>query len=158
VSAGRVVSVNVSNGGIPKLPVPQARITAAGLEGDRQRDLRYHGGPDRAVCLYSTEHIGALRAEGHPIAAGTIGENLTLSGVPWEQMVPGARLQVGEALLEMTKYAHPCVNIAGSFQRGEITRVSQKLHPGWGRLYARVLRPGTVRPGDEARLVPAEPA
>ena len=52
-----------------------------GLEGDRQRDLRFHGGPLRAVSLYSLELIEALQAEGHPIAPGAMGENLTMAGV-----------------------------------------------------------------------------
>src|SRR5687767_2906146 len=54
-SAGRVVSIHRSDGGVPKLAIPAARITAAGIEGDRQRNLKHHGGPDRALCLYSLE-------------------------------------------------------------------------------------------------------
>src|SRR4051794_14921784 len=99
-----IAFVNISRGGVPKHPVLQARIDGSGVAGDWQRDLRYHGGPDRAVCLYSMELIEALRGEGHPIAPGSIGENLTLAGVDWRQMVPGARLRTGEALLELTAY------------------------------------------------------
>ncbi|HUQ26281.1 MAG TPA: MOSC domain-containing protein, partial [Burkholderiales bacterium] len=90
----------------------------------------------------------ALRAEGHPIAAGTIGENFTLKDVPWAQMVPGARFDIGEVRVQLTDYAAPCNNIAGSFQRRQIGRVSQHANPGWSRLYARVLKEGTVRVGD----------
>jgi MOSC domain-containing protein YiiM len=145
---GTLVSINVSNGGVPKRPLKFTLITGKGLEGDRQRDLRYHGGPDRAVCLYSQDLIDALRGEGHPIDAGTIGENLTLRGVSWGEMVPGAKLEVGEVRIELTDYAAPCNNIAGSFQRRHIGRVSQQANPGWSRLYARVLKEGTVRVGD----------
>ena len=145
---GTLVSINISRGGVPKRPLPCCAVTANGLEGDRQRDLRCHGGPDRAVCLFSEELIAALQAEGHPIGAGTIGENLTLKGISWAAMVPGARLDVGEVRIELTDYAAPCNNIAGSFQRRQYVRVNQKVHPGWSRLYARVIREGTVRPGD----------
>jgi MOSC domain-containing protein YiiM len=149
---GAVVSVNLSNGGVPKRPRASCAVTAQGLEGDRQRDLRHHGGPDRAVCLYSQELIAALQAEGHPISAGTIGENLTLSGMAWHEMVPGARLDIGEVRVELTDYAAPCNNIAGSFQRRRFARVSEKAHPGWSRLYGRVLKEGTVRVGDRAEM------
>ena len=80
MSAGAVASINLSRGGVPKLPVEAAAILAGGLEGDRQRDLRYPGGPDRAVSLYSADLIRRLQDEGHPIVPGAIGENLTLEG------------------------------------------------------------------------------
>ena len=145
---GTLVAINVSKGGVPKRSLKSCLVSEKGLEGDRQRDLEYHGGPMRAVCLYSQDLIAALQAEGHPISAGTIGENFTLQGVSWAKMVPGAKLDVGEVRLELTDYAAPCNNIAGSFQRRYIGRVSQHANPGWSRLYARVLREGTVRLGD----------
>ncbi len=142
---GTLISINISNGGVPKRPLGSCEITKKGLEGDRQRDLRYQ---DRAVCLFSKDLISALQAEGHPIAPGTIGENLTLHGIPWAEMIPGAKLDIGEVRVELTAYAAPCNNIAGSFQRRHIGRVSQEANPGWSRLYARVLKDGTVRVGD----------
>jgi MOSC domain-containing protein YiiM len=145
-------SINVSNGGVPKIARSSAAVCAGGVEGDRQRDLRYHGGPTRAVCLYSLELIRALHAEGHAIDVGCIGENFTLTGVPWDKMVPGAKLEVGEVELELTSYAGPCNNLRPYFSDGDFARVSQKVHPGWSRLYARVLRGGTVRVGDAVRM------
>jgi MOSC domain-containing protein YiiM len=153
-----VVSVNVSAGGVPKLPVRGAAITASGVEGDRQRNLRYHGGPDRAVCIFAAEVIERLRAEGHPIAPGTVGENVTVRGLDWARVVPGARLYVGSVLLEVTGYTAPCRTIAGSFADRRSSRISQKTHPGASRVYARVLRPGRVAAGDAATLLaPTEP-
>jgi len=149
---GRVVSINRSDGGVPKQPVTECRVSEKGLDGDRQRDLHFHGGPNRAVCLYSLERIEALRSEGHPIAPGTIGENLTVSGLDWSLMVPDVRVEAGDAVLQLTKFAPPCTNIAGSFRDGDYSRVAQKLHPGWSRLYARVVKAGVVRVGDTIRL------
>ena len=123
------------------------------MEGDRQRDLEYHGGPDRAVCLFSFECIAQLQGEGHPIAPGTIGENLTIAGIEWKWMAPGRRVAVGEVELELTDYAAPCRNIGGSFKDRRMGRVSQKAHPGSSRLYARVIREGTVRVGDPVRIL-----
>ena len=123
-----------------------------GLAGDWQTDREHHGGPDRAVSLYSLELIEALRAEGHPIAPGSAGENLTISGLSWAGLRPGTRLEVGEVRLEIASYAAPCNNINASFSDARSVRISQKVHPGWSRLYARVLGEGTLRVGDAVRL------
>jgi MOSC domain-containing protein YiiM len=152
--SGTVHSINTSNGGVPKFSRAWAQIHVSGVEGDRQEDRRYHGGPDRAVCLYSLDLIEALQGEGHPIMPGTIGENLTLHGLPWSEIRPETRLQIGEVLLEVTKAASPCQKIAGSFRDGDFVRVSQKVHPGWSRFYARVLREGPVGVGDRVVVTP----
>lgn len=151
-TAGRVESINTSRGGVPKQPVFEAFVTADGVDGDHQRDPRFHGGPDRAVVLFSLEVITALQSEGHPIAAGTTGENFTLSGVPWTSIVPGAELTIGGVRLRITKYASPCYKIRGAFADGDETRISQKSHPGWSRLCARVVAEGLVRVGDVVQL------
>ncbi len=147
---GQVVQINVNpEGGVPKQPVPQAEVTIEGVCSDKQRDRRYHGGPTRAVSLFSYERIHALQAEGHAIAPGTTGENLTISGLDWDTLQVGDCLRIGDRLrIEITGYAAPCSIIADSFQDGQFTRISQKLHPGWSRLYARVLVEGIVREGD----------
>ena len=146
------ISVNPA-GGVPKHRVESARLGFERVEGDKQRNLKYHGGPERAVCLYSLEVIKNLQREGHPIAPGTIGENLTISGLNWSEIVPGVRLQVGESEIEITSYVVPCWNIRGSFIGEKFGRISQKTHPGEGRLYARVLKKGLVREGDEVHIV-----
>ena len=150
---GVLVSINTSDGGVPKLPVPECRVGVNGLAGDRQRDRHFHGGPNRAVCLYSLEIIQSLQAEGHPIDIGSAGENLTVSGVDWSAMTPGRRLRVGPVLLELTHYAHPCSNLVAYFRDGAFKRISQKVHPGSGRVYARVLEEGVVRAGDPVEIL-----
>jgi MOSC domain-containing protein YiiM len=153
-ATGTLHSINTSRGGVPKLPQPEASVTIDGLVGDRQRDRRYHGGPMRAVSLYALERIRALQAEGHPVDVGTMGENLTIAGLDWSAIAPGVCLAVGEVLLEVTKDAPPCKTIAASFRDGLFARASQKVHPGWSRYYARVLRAGTVRVGDAVGVAP----
>jgi MOSC domain-containing protein YiiM len=151
---GRVAQINVNpRGGVPKWRVPSARVARGGVEGDKQRNRRFHGGPQRAVSLFSFERIQALRDEGHPIAPGATGENLTIAGLDWQALQVGDRLRIGEGLLlEITGYAAPCSNIVESFRSGEVTRISQKLHPGWSRLYAKVLAEGLVREGDAVEV------
>jgi MOSC domain-containing protein YiiM len=148
VTTARVESINVSRGGVPKTSLFEALITERGVDGDHQRDLRYHGGPDRAVVLFSLEVIRALQREGHPVAAGAIGENLTLSGIDWTTVVPGVELRIGEVVLQITKYTSPCEKIAGAFLGRDYARVSQQLHAGWSRVCARVIGGGIVRMGD----------
>ena len=156
VATGVVVSLNRSQGGVPKRVVEEAFVDSHGLEGDRQRNLKYHGGPDRALCLYSAERIEALQAEGHPIAPGTTGENVTIGGLPWDRMVPGVRLRIGAAIAELTSFADPCRTIRDSFIGGRSGRISQKAHPGWSRVYARVVEGGGVRVGDAVEVVEPE--
>jgi MOSC domain-containing protein YiiM len=149
----KVESINLSDGGVPKSPVPECFIHPSGLEGDRQRNLKHHGGPDRAVCLYSSDLITALKQEGHPMGVGLLGENLTLSGLDWSTIVPGTRLRVGAVELEVTNYTTPCRHIAYAFLKKDFSRVSLKVHPGWSRLYARVTRPGPVKVGDGVQVL-----
>jgi MOSC domain-containing protein YiiM len=152
VTSGRLESINTSRGGVPKTSVFEALITEEGLDGDRQRDLRYHGGPDRAVVIFSLEVIRALQREGHPIAPGATGENLTVSGIDWTRAIPGAELRIGEVFLRITTYTSPCEKIAGAFLARDFTRISQKRHAGSSRVCARVTAGGIVRAGDPVTI------
>jgi MOSC domain-containing protein YiiM len=151
--AGIVESINLSGGGVPKSSALEATVTEHGLSGDHQNDPRYHGGPDRAVVLYSLEVIRELQREGHPIGVGSTGENLTVSGVDWASLGPGATLHIGEVRLQITRYATPCSKVAGSFLKRDFRRIDQSAHPGFSRVCARVLATGIVRPGDPVILV-----
>src|SRR5258706_16483598 len=153
---GSVAAINISNGGVPKRRVNGAQVSRLGLENDTQDDKKHHGGPDRAVCLYSLERIRALQTEGHPIDIGTAGENVTVEGIDWEQIVPGVTIKIGDqVLLEVASLTNPCKTIRASFIAGEFIRIAQKLHPGWSRVYARVLREGQIRFGDPVGVTPA---
>ncbi len=150
--SGNLVSINVSAGGVPKLPVGAAEVSAEGIVGDGHNDTRHHGGPDQAVCLFARELLEALREEGHPISPGSTGENFTLSGIDWTRMVPGARVRIGVILIEVTSYTSPCRTILGSFMDGRFVRISQITNPGWSRVYGKVLLAGTVQRGDIAEF------
>ncbi len=154
-SRGVVRAVLRSAGGVPKRPVEgRVFVGLAGLEGDWQTDRKHHGGPERAVCLFSSDLLEALRREGHPVEPGALGENLCLAGLDWTRVRAGARLRIGEAvLLEVTRDAAPCRTIAHCFTDRAFDRVSEKRHPGWSRAYARVLTEGSVCAGDPVVLV-----
>ena len=152
---GVILQISASNGGVPKHSIERGIVWEEGLQGDRQADLRAHGGPMRALCLYSFEVIERLRAEGHPIGPGTTGENVTVGALDWSLVVPGAQMRLGrEVLIEITAYAAPCWKTARSFSDGDSDRMSQADHPGESRVYARVLRGGEIRAGDPVELIP----
>lgn len=154
MTTGRIFQLNISPGGVPKLPVREAHISTLGLDGDGHAHPKIHGGPERAVCLYAVEVIAALQAEGHPIWPGSIGENVTVSGLDWPAIAKGTRLQLGDdVLLEVTRHTEPCKNITASFADGDFRRVDQDRHPGWSRVYARVLREGAVRVGQPVMVI-----
>ena len=139
---------------MPKRAVQSVAIGTNGLDGDGVNHPKIHGGPERAVCLWSLERILALQAEGHPIFPGAVGENVTLAGLDWSALVPGAVLDLGDAVrLEIASYTSPCRTIAAYFTDAQFKRISEERHPGWSRLYARVLRPGTLTVGDPVRIV-----
>jgi MOSC domain-containing protein YiiM len=149
---GRILQLSVSAGGVPKRAVAEARVTRLGLEGDAHRDLEHHGGPERAVCLFPQEAIQALRAEGHAIVPGAIGENVTTEGLDWSLVRPDVYLMLGDVVLQVTRYTSPCVSIAPVFVGRDYSRVSQKRHPGFSRVYARVVVEGVLRAGDPVRV------
>lgn len=148
-----IFQLNRSDGGVPKQALRCAEVTLDGLAGDRQRDQVHHGGPERALCLYSLELIQALQAEGHPIYPGSAGENVTLSGIDWSLMTPGKWLRLGEQVeIEITSYTSPCSTIAESFTGNAYHRISQKVNPGWSRVYARVLQGGKLEVGQQVEI------
>jgi MOSC domain-containing protein YiiM len=155
---GTVVQVSISKGGVPKLAVAEAVVTELGIAGDGHDNPDIHGGPDRALCLFAMERIEAMAAEGHPIGAGSAGENITIRGIDWDLVVPGARLRLGtDVRVEVTRYTTPCKTNARWFAGGDFNRMHQNLFPGYSRVYARVIVGGIVRAGDEVELLPAAP-
>jgi len=151
---GSVARINVSGGGVPKHPVPTADIGWNGLSGDHQADRKHHGRPFQAVCLWSSQVLDHLSGNGHPIGPGSAGENLTLSGLDWDLLRPGARMQVGTALLELSFPAIPCQKQAQWFADRDFKRIAHEVNPGLVRWYAWVRQPGTVGQGDPVVLQP----
>ncbi len=152
---GHILQVNVSRGGIPKRPVEQGLLTAAGIEGDACRNPRYHGGPLQAVLLISSEVIDQLAARGFPVFPGALGENLTTVGLDYRDLRVGQQLSIGEALIELTKMRVPCSTL-DVYGRGiqkaiydKAVKAGDTTSPVWGRsgFYARVLQGGWIAPG-----------
>ncbi|MCL5743276.1 MAG: MOSC domain-containing protein [Acidobacteria bacterium] len=146
---GIVVQVNLSAGGVPKRPVPEAYLTSLGFEGDISAHNQIHGGPLKAVLLMAAETIDDLAARGYPVFYGATGENITTRGIDPSQMRQGQRYRIGEALIELTSVRIPCstLDVYGSGLKHELRGVSG--------FYAAVAEPGIVRAHDIISLVDA---
>ena len=140
-----VHQINVSKGGVPKLPVDSAWVSTKGLKGDRQAKPGIHGGIYKAVSLFSLAVIDELAAAGRPIKPGSTGENITVSGALWEKLTPGTILQIGDTVrLKITSYALPCPTIKSSFSDGNVLRMHHNNNRLYSRLYAQVLQEGNI--------------
>src|SRR4051794_32070606 len=137
-----LVQLNISSGGMPKQPIGLARVTVDGVEGDWQKNRNYHGGPNRAICIYSEELYEFLRDKGVNVSNGDIGENFTTRGLDLQTLARGDRLQVGKCVIEITDVRVPC---------HQLRKWDQDLpelivgHSGW---VAKVVQEGVVRKGD----------
>ena len=132
-------------GGVPKPLVHQLEITTEGCVGDLQRDKKHHGGPDKAVCLFSSEVLSQLQTAGHPIFPGSVGENVLVSDVDWNLVGVGTQFRFEEVVLEITSDAPPCKTIRESFTDGRFKSISVKVAPHLSSWYARVIIEGCVR-------------
>src|SRR5882672_8797063 len=161
----KVVSINV---GLPrevrwhgktvltsifKAPVQgSVRVRRLNVEGDRQSDLAVHGGADKAVYVYPSEHYAFWRAElpGVVLPWGTFGENFTTEGLMEDGVHIGDRLRIGSAEFAVTQPRMPCFKLAIRFGRPDI--VKRFLRSGRTGFYLAVTREGEVTAGDPIHL------
>ncbi len=102
-------------------------------------------GPGRPCACGVRRWSTRLAAEGHPIEAGSAGENITIRGVDWSSMRGGAIIDIGSVRCQLSAPATPCSKNRRWFRDGDIGHMDHDLHPGWSRWYASVLRPGSIR-------------
>ncbi len=153
-ATGSVFQLNLSKGGVPKLPVDVAEVGFGGMVGDRQAHREHHGRPWQALCLWSKEVIDRFVAAGHTnLGYGSAGENVTVEGLPWAEVRAGVRLRVGEVLTEVSVFALPCASNAQWFAGGNFALMHHDRGPV-SRVYASVVEPGRIRHGDAATLEP----
>ena len=146
--SGKLVQLSVSPGGMPKLPVQSASVTRHGVEGDWQKNRKYHGGPDRAVCLFSVELYDWLREKGIDLKHGSVGENFTTEGIDLNKLQKGDRLRVGQCLIEITNVRIPC----SSLKKWDADL--PELIVGRSGWVARVIEEADVRVGDAIEVNP----
>jgi MOSC domain-containing protein YiiM len=102
-----VLSVNISPGGIPKVPQTSVMARKSGLEGDGRNHAK-HIRPDRAVSLWDYELLRAFVAEGFSLTPGAAGENLTVRNLNVQKMPTGTLLRIGQVVLQLEQPRKPC--------------------------------------------------
>jgi MOSC domain-containing protein YiiM len=153
---GTIIQINVSPGGLPKLPIAQGRIGPEGLEGDAHAHPQIHGGPRKAVLVIAAEVVDDLAARGYPVFYGAMGENLTMRGLDVRGLRIGDRLRAGGATLEITQIRVPCgqLDVYGGSLKDDLYDARVKAgdtgSPRWGLsgFYTSVVEAGAVAPGD----------
>jgi MOSC domain-containing protein YiiM len=164
--SGKIISVNV---GLPRLVMWREQTVSTGifkkpvsgrvvlrrlnLDGDRQSDLSVHGGPDKAVYAYPSEHYDYWRIElpEMELPWGMFGENLTTEGLSDDAVHIGDRFRIGAAELTVTQPRMPCYKLAIKFQRADILK--RFLASGRTGFYFSVQREGEIGAGDELELI-----
>lgn len=165
-----VLSVNV---GLPRLveyngePIATAifkepvsgpvAVGQTNLEGDRQADLRVHGGPYKAVYVYPSEHYAYWKRElpEVPFLDGMFGENLTTSGILESEVSVGDRLKIGTAEFKVTQPRVPCYKLNIRFGRKDM--IKRFARSGLSGFYLSIEVQGTLEAGDKIEIVERAP-
>lgn len=148
---------NTFKTGIFKKPVSgRVMLRTTNLDGDRQADLSVHGGPNKAVYGYPSEHYEYWRGQlpGQPLDWGAFGENFTTEGLLETQVSIGDRYQVGSAVVMVRTPRLPCFKLAAKFQRDDI--IGQFLRSGRSGFYFSVAEEGEVAAGDHFEFLGGE--
>jgi MOSC domain-containing protein YiiM len=161
---GEIVQVNISPSGLPKRPISRAFIGPLGLESDGHAHPNVHGGPRKAVLVVSAEAVDALIANGFPLFYGALGENLTVRGIEARWLRSGQRWRAGQAVIELTTlrvlgpeltaYDLPDRTLHSAIWDDSL-RAGNTASPLWALagIYASVVQPGEVAPGDPFALL-----
>ena len=145
--------------GIFKDPVEgPVKIDALNLAGDAQADLTVHGGPEKAVYGYASEHYEYWKNElpGVSFPWGKFGENLTTEGLFEDELHIGDKYRVGSALLMVTQPRLPCYKLTIKFDRDDM--IKRFLKSGQTGFYFSVIEPGEVEAGSKIELASQDPA
>jgi MOSC domain-containing protein YiiM len=146
---GKVVRTSIF-----KTPVRgRVRVARLNLDGDQQSDLSVHGGVEKAVYAYPSEHYPFWREElpGTDLPCGVFGENFTTQGLLEETVHIGDRFRVGSAELVITQPRMPCFKLGIRFGRSDI--VKRFLQSGRAGFYFAVVIEGEVAAGDSIDLL-----
>ena len=130
----------------------RVRVEGVNLEGDRQSDLSVHGGRDKAVYVYPSEHYKQWRRElaGLELPWGAFGENFTAAGLLETTVKIGDHLHVGSAEFSVTQPRLPCFKLGIRFSRDAM--VQRLFESGRTGFYAAIVREGDVGSGDPIEL------
>jgi MOSC domain-containing protein YiiM len=137
-----------------KYPVQgRVHVSTLNLDGDQQSDLSVHGGVDKAVYLYPSEHYSYWRTQLPDVELpwGAFGENFTSKGILEDQIKIGDRMRVGSAEFMVTQPRIPCFKLGIRFDRRDM--VERFLESKRSGLYLAVIREGEVANGDAIEFI-----
>ncbi|KEK26363.1 MOSC domain-containing protein [Bacillus gaemokensis] len=142
--------------GICKELTEEAFLSKDGFRGDDVADLRYHGGPDRAVCVYPHEHYALWEQEFQTtLPSSTFGENITVTNMLERDVFIGDTYQLGEAIIQVTQARVPCSTISKRLGiPGILPRIVATGYTGY---LCRVLQEGIVRKDSPMKLLERHP-
>jgi MOSC domain-containing protein YiiM len=149
---------NTINTGIFKEPVSgPVPLRTLNLDGDQQADLAVHGGTNKAVYAYPSEHYDFWREElpGMNLPWGMFGENFTTEGLFERDLHVGDRLQIGSSTIVVRQPRVPCYKLAAKFKRNDV--LARFLRSGRSGFYFSVEREGVVATGDSFEILSQEP-
>ena len=141
-----VISINISKGGVPKLPVEQVFINESGLDGDGHNHAKHYR-PTQAVCIQDIERLNELVSLGYPLAPGTTGENLTVRNLHVNALPVGAQLEFSSGgILEISRVRPTC------YVMDQINPKLKEDADGRHGMYAKVIREGVIKKGDNIQV------
>ena len=176
ISIGKVTALHSThqNGSVPavysaihKTPISTlqssqvVQIASLGVQGDEQSNLKVHGGINKAVYAYATEHYEFWKSKlvlhhhlesNATIEHGFLGENLTISGLLEDQVFIGDTWKINNLILEVTEFREPCfkLNMKMNF-KSAAKMMAQSGYSGW---YLKVIQEGQIKAGDEITVKP----
>lgn len=131
-------------------------LSTLNLDGDQQADLHFHGGPDKAVCVYSYDHYSFWESVlDTKLEVGAFGENLTVKGITEEDVWIGDIYELGEAIVQVTQPRQPCFKLATKLKQPKLPLMVQ--HTGYTGFYFRVLKEGTISSEESLKLLERNP-
>lgn len=124
------------------------RVSELNLEGDRQSDLTVHGGTEKAVYVYPSEHYAYWRSRlsDRDLSWGAFGENFTTEGLLEDQVQIGDHLQIGSAEFIVTQPRLPCFKLGIRFNSMDMVR--RFLKSKRTGFYLAVIHKGNVAAGN----------
>jgi MOSC domain-containing protein YiiM len=162
LNVGKPISVEykgaVLETGIYKQPIQgNVFLGIEQMDGDGQADLINHGGPDKAVCVYSYEHYPYWETQlGKSLEYAAFGENLTVTGMLESEVCIGDVFQIGEVILQVSQPRYPCFKL--SQKHGVANLPAQVLKTGFSGFYFRVLQAGYLNSTSSIHMLESHPA
>jgi len=152
---GKVYQINqkpktIGEVGLPKIKVDNTMITLSGIKGDYNnfRKIKKNNDPNMSILILCMDVIDELNKEGWPVKPGDLGENITITGINYDDLAPKQKYYIDSALIEITLICDPCSSLKvlpyiGNKRINDFIKTMMNRR-GW---YAKVLKVGKIKQG-----------